>query len=198
MKMRNSSRGFSTAELMITVSIALTVATFSTVKIIAAQKIARDTNSATAVLGTMRSARQIAIDQRRQVLVQFTGPRTLVVQRVDNGIATLVLNTVTLPSDVQFYAQSGIPTSSSQVPDGFGTGAKALDFSIDYGGQGSAIYFQPDGSALDSTGRTNNGIVYLARPGDLNSQRAVTLYGTTGRSRSWRLLANGTGGYVWK
>ncbi len=190
--------GFTTAELMVTVAIALTLAGFSTIKIIGAQKIARDTNSATAVLGAMRLARQTAIDLRKQVLVQFTAPQTLTVTRLDAGRPTFTLNTVVLASDVQFYAPSGIPTSPSAVPDGFGAGNHAIDFSIDNGGQGTSLYFQPDGSALDSAGRINNGIAYLARPGDLNSPRAVTLYGATGRTRSWRLMPNGTGGYVWK
>ena len=84
------------------------------------------------------------------------------------------------------------------VPDGFGTGQHAIDFSIDYGGQGTAIYFQPDGSAQDANGRINNGIMYLARTGEIYSTRAITLYGATGRTRGWRLLPNSTGGYVWK
>jgi hypothetical protein len=49
------------------------------------------------------------------------------------------------------------------------------------------ISFYPDGSAHDLAGNLNNGVVYIARPGDLYSSRAITLTGATGRIRGWRL-----------
>jgi len=50
------------------------------------------------------------------------------------------------------------------------------------------IYFQPDGSAQDVAGNVNNGVVYLGTPGQLPAQRAVTLWGYTGRIRGWTLI----------
>ena len=196
--MRRLSRGFSTVELMITVSIVLTIAGFSSVKIAGALKNARDTMALETTLSSLRLARQKAIDLRRQVLVQVSGTQTITCQRIDAGTPSVILGVQTLPSDAVFRAEPGIPTAAAQVPDGFGSGNRAIDFSIDYGGGGTVIYFQPDGSAQDVSGRVNNGVIYLARPGDLYSARAVTLYGATGRTRGWRLLAVGGGGYAWK
>jgi len=41
-------------------------------------------------------------------------------------------------------------------------------------------------------------VLYLARPGNLYSSRAVTLWGITGRIRGWRLYQNGGAGAYWR
>jgi hypothetical protein len=92
---------------------------------------------------------------------------------------------------------AGMPNGAATVPDGFGNATVAIDF--DQGVAGAIknqVLFMPDGSAHDVNGSWNSGIVYVARPGDLYSSRAVTLYGATGRIRGWRLLA-GAGGPQW-
>ena len=97
--------------------------------------------------------------------------------------------TYTLSTDIRLSAEAGIPTNPTKTPDGFGTGAQAIDFG--YTGQGAGvggknfIYFCPDGSAQDGagaggtgqcTGNVNNGVVYISRPGELLSSRAVTVW----------------------
>ena len=49
------------------------------------------------------------------------------------------------------------------------------------------MIFYPDGSAQDDLGNFNSGVIYLTRPGDLYSSRALSIFGTTGRIRGWRL-----------
>ena len=56
--------------------------------------------------------------------------------------------------------------------------------------------FMPDGSAHDTNGNWNSGIIYVEPPGDVYSSRAVTLYGATGRIRGWRLIIH-TGSPKW-
>ena len=103
----------------------------------------------------------------------------------------------TLPSDVQFQALAGLPNNPATVPDGFGTGAVALDLDQGVaGGNKMQVMFMPDGSAHDTNGSWNNGIVYIGRATDLYSTRAVTLYGATGRIRGWRLIST-AGGPKW-
>ena len=60
-------------------------------------------------------------------------------------------------------------------------------------GSQNYIMFMPDGSSQDTLGNYNSGVVYLTRPGDLYSSRAVSVFGTTGRVRGWRLLTNQCG-----
>jgi hypothetical protein len=91
-----------------------------------------------------------------------------------------------------------LPNTAATVPDGFGNGVLAIDFDQGVAGGGikNQVMFMPDGSAHDVNGNWNSGIVYVLRPGDLYSARAVTLYGATGRIRGWRLLSS-PGGPQW-
>jgi hypothetical protein len=81
--------------------------------------------------------------------------------------------TIELPFDIKCQALTGIPTSPSATPDGFGTGSLALNFDIGVaGGIQNQVAFMPDGSARDTNGNFNNGVLYLARSGDVYSTRA--------------------------
>ena len=54
------------------------------------------------------------------------------------------------------------------------------------------IYFYPDGSAEDAIGNVNNGVVYVALAGNtgfINTSRAITLWGATGRLRGWHIYS---------
>jgi type II secretory pathway pseudopilin PulG len=188
----------------------------ATISFISLQPLARQQNVNNAyntVLSAMRQARDNSIAQRTSyqvVLDSSTTPHQVTVQPTlagPQGIQGPV--TYTLPTNVQLIVVAGIPTNPTKTPDGFGTGAKAIDFG--YTAQGSLggknfIYFCPDGSAQDGagaggtgqcTGNVNNGVVYIARPGELLSSRALTVWGATGRIRGWRLY-NGAGGVVWQ
>ena len=150
-------------------------------------------------LMTMRRARDQAAADMRVYVVTFTQPGTVTVtQNSPNG--PILLKTV-LPQDVTFHLEPGLPNSPTvapTTPDGFGTASNAIDFDQGVGlGGATSVYFQPDGTAVDINGNINNGIVYMARVGDLKSSRAITLWGTTGRIRGWRLQPNG-GGVIWR
>jgi hypothetical protein len=114
-----------------------------------------------------------------------------------------VLFTATLPPDVTFHIEPGIPTSPTTAPttpDGFGSGANTFDFDQVTGGGGNTIYFYPDGSAQDAGpngGNPDNGVVYLGIPGQLPTCRAVTLWGYTGRIRGWQLNEGAGGVWSW-
>jgi len=104
---------------------------------------------------------------------------------------------LTLPGTVQFAIVPGVPTNPLTTPDGLGTAANAVDFDLASGGGGNQIYFQPDGRALDAGNRLNDGVVYLAEPNNLFSSRAVSLYGSTGRTKGWTLSqVNGAVGWI--
>jgi hypothetical protein len=64
-------------------------------------------------------------------------------------------------------------------------------------GVNSAIYFMPDGTAQDINGNINNGVIYIARAGELYSSHAITVWGATGRMRGWRLF-NNSGTAYWR
>jgi hypothetical protein len=149
----------------------------------------------------MRQARDISVAQRQIYFVTLNNavqPNTITVTQGSTGT---VVSSYALPSDVAFDAEPGLPNSpivAPTTPDGFGTGATAIDF--DQGivaGAKNIVYFYPDGSAADALGNVNNGVVYIARPGFVDSSRAITLWGATGRLRGWRAYKNGAK-YYWR
>jgi len=188
--MRNS-RGFSLLEMVAVISIILILSGIGFMSLQPALKGQRVTNAFNTTLTTLRQARERTIEERRTYFVTFTAPRTITVTQGDTGT---VMSTVTLPTDISFTTQTGFP---SPGPDGFGTGVNMFDLDINVaGGNGNPIYFYPDGSGRDLNGTVNNGVVYLARPGEMTSSRAISMWGATGRLKGWRLQQTAST-YVW-
>jgi type II secretory pathway pseudopilin PulG len=206
--------GFSLVELMIVLALFMVVSGMSFMALQPALKDARTNHAYEDVLMQLRVARQRAITERKQYIVCFgvaapagaltpmgaPTPQSIQMFRWDVGTALSAATQIsanTLPSDLQFQALPGLPNNPATLPDGFGTGATAIDF--DQGiaaGIKNQVMFMPDGSAHDTSGSWNSGIIYVGRTSDLYSSRAVTLYGTTGRIRGWR-WTNTAGGPQW-
>ena len=151
-------------------------------------------------LSVIRTYRTLSITQSKRYILLFTAPGTITVQYWGKGVpvdpAPATVATYTLPQDIQFAVQAGFPNPG---PDNFGTGAAAIFFNacaIAEAGQ-PCVVFNPDGSAQDDAGNPNNGVVYVSRPGDVYSSRAIDVFGTTGRIRGWRLY-NVAGINTWK
>jgi len=189
----HKNRGFSLLEMLIVVAIGFTMAgiTFMTLMPLFKQNhivAAYDTT-----LGAVRNYRNLSITNSQRYILTFASPGTITVWNWRAGTPVspppTVVGTYTLPPDVQIAVQAGFPNPG---PDGFGTGATGVstDYNCIVVGQ-SCLVFYPDGSAQDDIGNFNNGIVYITRPGELYSSRAVTVWGATGRVRGWRLYNQG-------
>jgi prepilin-type N-terminal cleavage/methylation domain-containing protein len=189
-------RGFSLLELMVTVTIILIVSGVALMGMQPFLQFERVTNAYNITLGAIRQARDYAVAQRQPYSVTFSNagvPNTITITQVGNGN---VVTTYPLPTDVAFVAVNGIPTAANLVPDGFGAGAQAIQFDWNIpAGAPNVIYFMPDGTAQDVAGNINNGVIYIARPTQLYSSHAITVWGTTGRIRGWRLYQNGANSY---
>jgi len=152
-------------------------------------------------LMTLRNYRSKAITERKRYIVTFTAPSTITVSywgvAVPVNPAPVVVQTLVLPNDVQFMVQGGMPNGVATPPDNFGTASRSIDFGQGLGAGGlNYVMFLPDGSSQDTIGNFNSGVVYVGQTGDLYSMRAVTVFGTTGRVRGWRLYPQG-GGPQW-
>ncbi|PYX87105.1 MAG: hypothetical protein DMG68_12975 [Acidobacteria bacterium] len=198
LNVQRTMRGFTMLEMMIVVAIVIAVTAFGVMSVQPALKQSRVNNGYNTVLMAIRRAREASVAERRVYMVTFTAPRTVSITQVVTGN---VIFSTTLPSDVQFDAEPGIPNTATTSPDGFGTGpaSGAIDFDVNVGGGGTnTVYFYPDGSARDVNNIINNGVLYIARPGDLMSSRAITVWGLTGRIRGWRIYKNAAAGtYYW-
>ena len=208
------TRGFSLIEATIVVAIGLVLTAISLLCLQPAIKDARTNAAYDTALMQMRNARELAIENRQQFIVCFgiappSGAATplgapdaqsIQVFQWPAGTApssAIQTSTIELPFDIKFQALTGIPTSAATTPDGFGTGSLALNFDIGVaGGIQNQVAFMPDGSARDTSGNFNNGVLYLARSGDVYSTRAVSVFGVSGRIRGWRLV-NSSGTATW-
>ena len=174
--MRNKA-GFTLIELMITVMFLLIVSSVSIPSITSVLR-ARDVDMAVrTVVWEMGRARQLSVDRRRDIRVTLATPRNITTaQRADSDWTQV--SQVELPGDMEFRIGSGV----SDGPSDYGI----LD-PINLCGQ-DFVYFLPDGSAIDSTGQICSGVVYLARADEMETSRAVTLFGSTGKMKRWRYV----------
>lgn len=205
---RHRASGFSLLEMVTVSAIGIVMTSVAFITLQPALKAQRVTNAYNTTLSVLRLAHDNAVSQRTSYHVQFVHTTSSDTITISPTLTTFQgaqqTRTYALPFDVAFSTVSGIPTSGT--PDGFGSGATAIDFG--YTPQGNStggatdLYFCPDGSAQDATngagscaGNWNSGVVYIARPGEILSLRAITLWGGSGRLRGWRLFDNG--GYQW-
>ena len=199
-------RGFSLLEMMITVTIGLTLAGITFIALMPMFKrnhvdLAYDT-----ALMVLRNTRHLAITQSHQYFVNFNpagfpaGTIQVTYQppaiREDALPPIQQVATYTLPPDISFAVMAGFPATS---PDSFGSGVTAIDFGQGLGaGNMNYVCFMPDGSSRDSLGNYNSGVVYLSRTADPNpyNSRSVTVWGATGRIKGWRLYQQ-AGAPIW-
>ena len=198
MSIRKFQAGFSLTELLVTVAILMTGGAIAVMNIAGAVRSSHVETAYQNTLDQLRFARQVAIDKRTVCRVDFAAPGTITVTQAFADGNPVLTETITLPADVQYTIVAGMPSPPSPTPDNIGSGRVAIDFDQVKAGGGTTIFFQPDGSALDAFGLANDGVIYVARPGNLSGARAITLLGTTGRIRGWRLGPKAGGGVVWE
>lgn len=181
-------RGFSLLEMLIVIAIGLSMAGVTVMALMPLLKQSHVDAAYDTTLSVIRNYRNQSITQSKRYILTFTAPGTITVQYWGVGVPVspppVTVAAYTLPNDIQFAVQAGFPAAA---PDSFGTGVVAIDFDQGVLGNQSYIMFMPDGSSQDTLGNFNSGVVYLTRPGDLYSSRAITVFGTTGRVRGWRL-----------
>ena len=197
--MAKKDRGFSVIELLIVVVIGMVMAGVSIMALMPLYRQNHVDAGYDTTLSVIRTYRNQAITQSRRYIITFTAPGTITVQFWGTGVpvapAPVTVATYTLPNDIQYQVQAGFPAAA---PDSFGAGLVAIDFDQGMGlGSQNYIMFMPDGSSQDTLGNYNSGVVYLTQTGsNVNTARAVSVFGTTGRVRGWR-LDNVAGSNTW-
>jgi hypothetical protein len=131
------------------------------------------------VMSQLQYARQVAVDQRRDVRVEFLSTNRIKVTRVDGGGVFTVLSDVTLPASYVY----GKPTGPGDTPEGYGN-ATAVYFNNDTKGT-----FLGDGTFVSDAGILSSGTVFTISGGN-GTSRAVTLSGATGRIKIYYLQGN--------
>lgn len=189
---KKDARGFSVLELIVVMGIIAVLSTFAVLQTRNMMSNARVDSAFQTTIEQLRLARQLAIDNRQIVVVTFTVPQTITVQQWPRGAAggcsygvPVNVSTATLPWDIKFQPEPGIPTGAN-VPDGLGTGSKAFDLSPVPTTNVNSLFFQPDGSVQNFNCQTFSGVIYMSRTGQLNTARAVSIFGFTGRVKGYK------------
>ena len=176
-----TQRGYSLMELMIVVSVLAVISGISLIIIEPALRAQSVETAARSVSREMGRARQISVDARRLTRVTFTTPRTITLDwqaPVSEGGAWTQVSQIDLSDEMEFGVDAGVFSG----PEGFGT-EEAINFS------GSPeVFFLPDGSAIAGSGLLSNGVVYVSRPHEVDTTRAITLFGATGRIKQWEYV----------
>jgi len=177
----SNQTGFSLLELLVVVGI---MGVLSAMAIMVSPSFSRHAKAEAGIaqaLDVIRSARETAISQRRNVRVVPVGLTAIQTVREDIGAGgvvtgTTVLRTVEFVNRMQIRLEPGLP----DTPDGFGMAA-AWAF-----GPSPARMFTSEGSFVNQQGDVLNGTAFLSIAGDPLSPRAITIFGSTGLVRAWR------------
>jgi Tfp pilus assembly protein FimT len=177
-----NERGYSLIVMLVVVGILGTLAATTILVSPAFLRHAKTESGIAQAVDALRVARETAISQRRNVLIEFIGLTAVRTLRQDIGAngaitGTTVLSTIELENNMQFRLEPGVPNT----PDGFMPFGSAIAF-----GTSPVRMFTSEGTLVDQVGDVLNGTVFLAMPGDPNSARAISVFGPTALIRVWR------------
>lgn len=180
--------GFTMVEMVIVVIIIVVIAAIALVQLQPTVQQFRANAAMDQVKGALRQARELAISQRRTIVVQFVPAtnRIQLFQVLEPGNVRAAAPFLTLPiqSTVQFMTVAG----EVDTPDAYGIPAPpaGIMFGGVVNGPPAGMQFQSDGTFDNAAGTPINGTVFLAVPNIKTTERAVTILGATGRIHAFK------------
>lgn len=196
-RIKKAEQGFSLLEMLIVVGLAFTVMAFAVMNTMGSSQNARANAAMDAVISQLRQARELAIGKRRNVQVQFTTPNqiqltvlTLPGEPVPAVIPPTFLND-NVPGGATFMIFGALP----DTPMAFGN-STPINLQQPTGGGAWTCMFATSGSFVGTAqsagslyqATTNNPVnasIFLGVAGKTNTARAITVFGATGRVRSY-------------
>jgi len=182
-----STQGFTLLEVII---VGVVVATMMAIALMVLPAVVTATKSDSGALQCstlLRSCREQAITQRRNMQVAFTDPNQVQCLRREVGLAgtTLVETGALTLVDAAIFEQ-GVEyrrfpeVNPPDTPNAFSPGPGSRVFT----GPGP-YWFTPEGTFVDANGDVTNGTVFLGDPARVETARAVTVFGATALIENW-------------
>jgi competence protein ComGC len=177
--------GFSLLEMFLIATIAGVVMALAIHGLGSSLSSARSRGAIAQVKLTLQNARELAISQQRDIEVKFIDPDIIQLTRINRSStpATTLLSEMRLEGAMKFQKFAGAP----QTPDAWGGDAKAIAFD-----DATSYRFRSgDGAFIDQNDNFVSGRVFVGHvSGKKESFGVVSLFGPTGRIRSYRLTGN--------
>jgi prepilin-type N-terminal cleavage/methylation domain-containing protein len=180
---RRAVAGITLIELLVVLAIIGTLLAAAMLVLPSAITFAKADSGSTQAVSALRTCREQAITERRNVEIAFDGPNRVVCNRREidgTGTPTGALTEVQsllIGERMEFLRFPGI----QDTPDGFAAAGGAVDFT-----GGAPWSFTSEGTLVDVNGDVVNGTVFLGQPQMPQTARAVTLFGATAFLREWR------------
>lgn len=180
---RTREHGFSLLELIVVVGVTMIGLGMAVIQTSSLLPNLKANSAMEQVSSQLQAARDTAMTQRRQVVLQFVGNNQLTMTVVQpNG--TLPSTTITLGGGARFTLFAGLP----DTPMAFGNSAATYFDGVSGGPIG--MQFMSTGRLVDANGNPISGTVFLGIPGKSATARAVTVLGATGRIREYHWDGN--------
>jgi hypothetical protein len=192
-KLLHDARGFSAIEVLVVVGLTVTLSSVAMIQVaMKALPDIKSSSAARAVMAQLNIAKELSQSQRRRVKVVFTAPNKIELFRQELPVGTpeKSISRTYLEGRVEFLLTPGLP----DTPEAYGKGTATY-----FGGAANTIiYFDTQGQLVDGTGLPINGTVFLSIPLQPQASRAVAVFGSTGRIRTYRWNTRADGSGVWE
>jgi prepilin-type N-terminal cleavage/methylation domain-containing protein len=182
-----SASGFTLIELQVAMALLVVLAGSSLMFTSGVLPAMRSDTQARRLVALLNYAREMANSSRRDIEVRFNlGQSTVQLIRRDAG-REIPMETFVFEHGVQLRQFPGL----GDTPEAYGA-KSAVDF-----GNATTLLFDSEGGLIDETGLPANGTIFVGLPDTLQSARAISVTGTTGRPRLYRWHTDGAGGGSW-
>lgn len=175
--MHGGQAGFTILETLLVITLAGIVMTIAVFGLGPSVTAARSRGGLAVVKQQMSYARELAISQQRDIKIEFLTPNQIKITRIERPSGETVISDVRLEGGVQFVKFAGL----DETPDAWGgTGA------IAFGTAPSIRFRSGDGALIQPDNTLVNGRVFVGIPNKPTSAGVVSVFGATGRIRSYR------------